>query len=117
MAKTAILLNGIPRPWIQTRRGLRQGDPLSHLLFLIIVDILQKVIQGFSKEGRLNHPLVTNLTCLVIQYIDDTLIIFQGDPQQAHLLKEILEPFSMMMGLTINYNKSTLDPINLDNDD
>jgi hypothetical protein len=81
------------------------------------VDILQKVIQWFSKEGRLNHRLGTNLTCLVIQYPDDTLVIFQGDPQQARLLKVFLEAFSMMTGLTINYDKSTLVAINLDNED
>jgi hypothetical protein len=110
-------LNGIPRPWIQIKRGLRQGDPLSPLLFLIIVDILQKVIQGFSKEGSLNHPLVSDLTCPVIQYADDTLIIFQGEPHQACLLKEILDAFSLMTGLSINYDKSTLVPINLDNEE
>jgi hypothetical protein len=28
IAKTVILLNGIPGPWIPIKRGLRQGDPL-----------------------------------------------------------------------------------------
>jgi hypothetical protein len=116
-AKTTILLNGISGPWIQIRRGLRQGDPFSPLLFLIIVDILQKVIQGFSREGRLNHLLVLDLSCPVIQYVDDTLIIFQRDMHQAHLLKEILDAFSLTTGLSINYDKSTLVSINLDNEE
>jgi hypothetical protein len=75
-AKTAILLNGIPGLWIQIKRGLRQGDPLSPLLFLIIVDILQHTIQHFSREGALKHPIVSNLPCPIIQYVDDMLIIF-----------------------------------------
>jgi hypothetical protein len=58
-----------------------------------------------------------NLTCPIIQYAYDTLIILEGDPQQARLLKEILEAFSLMTGLMINYDKSTLVPINQDNED
>jgi hypothetical protein len=51
MAKTAILLNGIPGPWIQIKRGLRQGDPLSPTLFIILVDVLQQNINKFSTQG------------------------------------------------------------------
>jgi hypothetical protein len=36
--KTAIMLNGVPGSGIQCCRGLRQGDPLSTYLFLIVVD-------------------------------------------------------------------------------
>jgi hypothetical protein len=102
-AKTAILLNGIPGPWIQIRRGLRQGDPLSPLLFLIVAYVLQKVIQGFCREVGPKHPIVADLTCPVIENADYTLILFQGDPNQARLLKEILDAFSMMTCLMINY--------------
>jgi hypothetical protein len=56
-AKTTILLNHIPGPWIQIKGGIRQGDPLSPLLFLIVVDILQQTIQHFSREGALKHPI------------------------------------------------------------
>jgi hypothetical protein len=52
-AKTAILLNGIPGPWIQIKRGLCQGDPLSPILFLIVVDVLQQVIKRFP--GRATY--------------------------------------------------------------
>jgi hypothetical protein len=114
MAKTAILLNGIPSPWINIKRGLRQGDPLSPLLFLLVVDVLQQIIKCFSIEGHLLHPIAPSSPCPVIQYADDTLIIIQGFPDQARLLKEILEVFSTSTGLAINYMKSNLAPLNLD---
>jgi hypothetical protein len=112
-AKTAILLNGTPGPWIQIKRGLRQGDSLSPLLFIILVDVLQQVIKRFSIEKKLS----LELNCPVIQYADDTLILIQGKPDQAHILKEILDVFATTTGLCIDYNKSTFVPINLEQDE
>jgi hypothetical protein len=79
-----------------------------------VVDVLQQVIKSFSREGHLLHPIVENSTRPVIQYDDDTLIIIQGCPYQARLLKEILDTFSVTTCLAINYTKSTFIPINLD---
>jgi hypothetical protein len=62
-------------------------------------------------------PIVTNQTSLVIQYADDTLILIQGCPDQARLLKEILDCFSATTGLAINYSKSTFVPLNMNNDE
>jgi hypothetical protein len=91
--------------------------PYSPLLFILIVDILQKTIKRFLEEGWLRHPVDPTNPCPVIQYTDDTLILFQGCPEKAKLLKEILDAFSTTTGLTINYAKSTLVIINLEKQD
>jgi hypothetical protein len=82
-----------------------------------VVDVLQQIIKRFSNEGHLLHPLVEDSTCPVIQYADDTLILIQGCHDQARILKEILDAFSVSTGLPINFDKSTFVPLNLDPED
>jgi hypothetical protein len=74
-------------------------------------------LDAFSSEGHLLHLIVQDSPCPVIQYANDTLIIIQGCPDQATLLKEILDAFSASTGLTINYHKSTSVPLNLNNEE
>jgi hypothetical protein len=104
-SRSAILMNGIPGPWIDCKRGLRQGDPLSPYLFLLVVDVLQQLIR---QDPVLCHPLVDGDPCPILQYTDDTLIIMRaGETATAHL-KLLLDQFAEATGLTINFHKSTL---------
>jgi len=61
-------------------RGVTQGDPLSLLLFVIAVDLLQCIINKAANMGILSAPLdgVTHSDFPVIQYADDTLIIMKA---------------------------------------
>jgi hypothetical protein len=43
-AHTRILLNGVPGERIYHARGLRQGDPLSPMLFLLVMEVLNGLI-------------------------------------------------------------------------
>lgn len=50
----------------------------------------------------------------MLQYADDTLLLFKGNVDQAKVIKEILNIFSDFTGLQINFHKSTLVPISVD---
>jgi len=113
---SCVLLNGVPGKSFKCKRGVRQGDPLSPLLFVLVADLLQSVLNK-AKDiiGLLNLPIPLN-SCTdfpVIQYADDTLIILEGDARQLFLLKSVLHSFSVSTGLKVNCSKSLMLPINI----
>ena len=97
------------------KRGVRQGDPLSPLLFAIAADLIQHVINHEYEQGNLLPPFPHGLDVPfpVVQYADDTIIIMQGCELQLTLLKEILHKIILSSGLKV-YHKSCLVPINID---
>jgi hypothetical protein len=52
-----VLLNGVTRKTFWCKRELRQGGPLSPLLFILTVELLQHVQKKASQLGLLQHPL------------------------------------------------------------
>lgn len=111
-----VLLNGVPGKIIHCKRGVRQGYPLSPLLFVMAADLLQSVLNNAKDRGFLNLPIPLSSTSdfTVIQYADDTLIILEGDTRQLFFfLKAILQSFTDSTGLKVNYSKSVMLPINL----
>ena len=109
-SKSAVLVNGSPETWINCKRGLRQGDPLSPYLFILVAESLQRMIRA---AVQIRHPTDDELPCAVLQYADDTLVIFRADPEAASILKHILDQFAAFIGLQINFDKSTLVPIHV----
>jgi hypothetical protein len=47
---SAILLNGIPGKQFVCKRGVRQGDPLSPLLYSLGSDLLQSAVNDLDNE-------------------------------------------------------------------
>jgi hypothetical protein len=72
-----------------------------------------KVIRCFLNEGHMLHPIVQDSLSgdpMYGQYID----YYSRCPDQARLLKKILDTFSATISLAINYTKSTFVPLNMD---
>ncbi|CAN6202116.1 unnamed protein product [Urochloa humidicola] len=108
-SKSAVVINGCPGPWIACKRGLRQGDDLSPYLFLLVADVLQKIIK---EDGGVRHPLI-DASCPVLQYADDTLILLRAESADVIRLRQLLDSFSDATGLKINYSKSTAVPMHV----
>jgi hypothetical protein len=46
-----VTINNMEGEFFQTAKGLRQGDPLSPVLFNLVVNILSRMLQKAAKNG------------------------------------------------------------------
>jgi hypothetical protein len=111
---SSVLLNGVPGKKLPCKRGVRQGDPLSPVLFVEGADLLQSMVNHLAQLGQLIPPLsIPGSDFPIVQYADDTLLILQACPVQLLALKELLQSFAAATGLKVNYSKSCLLPVNV----
>ena len=87
-----IKVNGDIGHYFQTHKGLTQGDPMSPILFNIVVDMLAILI-GRAKEASQVGGLVPHLVdggVSILQYADDTIIFMEHDLAKARDMKLVL---------------------------
>ena len=76
LGSCSVLLNGVPGKQSKCKCGVRQCDPLSPLLFVLAVDLLQSVVNDMLPRGVLTLPTPSqNPDFPIIQYVDDTIVI------------------------------------------
>ena len=106
-----ILLNRVPTRPIQHGRGLRQGDPLSPLLFVIAIDPLQKLLNLATERGIFSKVRGSAPTIRVSLYADDATLFLAPAKREVSSLAELLALFGEATGLKTNFQKSTVMPI------
>jgi len=82
--------------FFQTKKGVRQGDPLSPILFNLVVDMLAILIFRAKSNGQIKGvvPHLVDDGLSIIQYVDDTILFLDHDLLQAKELKLILSAMS-----------------------
>ena len=87
------------------KRGVRQGCPLSGLLFIISIEILGNAIR--NSDAIKGIDIEPGKTVELAQYADDTTVILEDSESILHLF-ELLSQFEKCSGLRINESKSEL---------
>ena len=96
--------NGHASDFFSVRCGVRQGCPLSPLLFIICIEILSLFIRN---DERIEGIHVYNSNIRVSLYADDVTIYLKSERDLRRII-QILDSFKILSGLTMNRDKSEL---------
>lgn len=71
----SVLINGSASPYFHSERGLRQGCPLSPLLFLLIMEGLSRLVLEEHRLGQIQRIKISN-NCIQthLLFVDDVLL-------------------------------------------
>jgi hypothetical protein len=90
----AVLINGAASPFFISEKGLRQGCPLSPLLFLLVAEGLRRALLNAVNTGEfLGIQITPNQRLTHLLFVDDILIFCSGLSQDAEVLSSILTLF------------------------
>ncbi|KAJ6925966.1 hypothetical protein NC651_010415 [Populus alba x Populus x berolinensis] len=108
--KMSVLVNGSPTKEFSLEKGLRQGDPLSPFLFNIAVQGLSCILQRGCDLGLIEGVSIgqAGFHLSYLQFADDTLIFSSASLESMQNVKRILLCFELMSGLKVNFSKSSI---------
>lgn len=104
------MINGSPSSEFKMECGLRQGDPLSPILFLIVTEVLQINILEAGNKGLYSGVSLAGCgeNVSLLQYADDAMFFGEWSRRNALNLIHILKCFELGWGLKVNISKSRI---------
>ena len=94
----SILVNGSLEGFFGSFRGLRQGDPLSPLLFLLIMEVLSRILKKTKENNLIQgfHVGAVNSVGVRISHLlfaDDTILFCDASKEQLLSIRLVLSCF------------------------
>jgi hypothetical protein len=105
----SILINGATSSFFTGERGVRQGCPLSPLLFLLVTECLSLFLIEAKIAGTFRGiKISTGLYISHLMFVDDILIFCDGTRQDIEKMSKGLLLFKQATGMEINNQKSSI---------
>ena len=112
----SILVNGSLEGFFGSFRGLRQGDPLSPLLFLLIMEVLSRILKKTKENNLIQgfHVGAVNSVGVRISHLlfaNDTILFCDASREQLLAIRLALSCFQAFTELKVNVGKSEIVPV------
>ena len=101
--ESCVINNGCTSKYFKVRRGVRQGDPLSALLFILAMEVLTVSV---NHNKAISGLTIKDTELKLVQYADDLTAILKDQCSLDSLLQE-MKTFSKISGLKLNYSKTS----------
>ena len=107
-ARSSVLTNGYQSSYFEISRGIRQGDALSALLFIIQFEpLMEKIrkdqqIQGISINLTHINETVSSKGC---QYVDDSNSLLRGS-NSVDKFYQVINKYELTSGSKVNVDKT-----------
>ncbi|KAL6558460.1 hypothetical protein OROMI_018810 [Orobanche minor] len=103
----SILVNGQPIGFFKSEKGVRQGDPLSPLIFAIAADYFSRSINNmFAKNTTIFYKIKKKVKITHLAYADDILIFLNASHKNLHIFNKCITHYEGVSGQKINNHKS-----------
>ena len=101
--KSSVKINGHLTPYFPITRGVRQGCPISMMLYVIVAEPLNNLIKNQQNiKGIRINP---DINSLLFQHADDTTITVQ-DAQSVEAVFNTVNKYCLATGAKVNIEKS-----------
>lgn len=108
-ASFSVQINGELSGYFQSNRGLRQGCALSPYLFVIMMDVLSKLLDKAASGQRFGyHPRCKSLGLTHLTFTDDLMVLSDGKARSVEGIVAVFDFFAKASGLRISMKKSTI---------
>ncbi|GJW94864.1 RNA-directed DNA polymerase, eukaryota [Tanacetum coccineum] len=116
-AKGLVLVNGSPTSEFKFHKGLKQGDPLSSFIFILVMESLHLSFKRLL-EVRLFKGISINNSLMIsyLFYADDVIFVGKWDISNINTFVHVLKCFFLAFGLKI-IQKSKLMRIGVQKED
>ncbi|KAK1260155.1 hypothetical protein QJS04_geneDACA013407 [Acorus gramineus] len=98
----SVLINGSPFGFFESSSGLRQGDPISPMLFVLGMEFFSQSLDAELTQGKIGSFTKHSSAISHLLFVDDLLIFTPITRRSGHALRMLLSQFATLSGLELN---------------
>ena len=108
--RMSVLINGVASREFSPAKGLRQGDPLAPYLFIMVGELLSRLLTRARELSIIDGIQLSNETEPIshLQYADDTILLVKNNEKSVRGVQYVLQLFQIISGLKVNFSKSVV---------